>query len=320
MLTLHLTPEEPLVLAGLMEDNPRDFLAALGLLRITSELWTDAGISLAWNNDGHPVMHVRLNLPDDWVALLCASVQALNRIEPHPFVHHKVIKVPQAAMRNHMTRSLEFVKSAGPLHHIPVALYSGFASQIHTDKDGMTNVTAYSFSNGQGGKELLRDVKELINSQMAPASLCGDLLGLPECRRDAKSFRWHPAEFRAAAYRPHDPGAGIKGDVLLDFASANVLAFFGLTFYPVVDRASREETLGLSSERLNRERSDYFTWPIWGQPIGIDAIASLLHHPAVHSAEKNPKVLACLGVKRLRRSRRFSSDKSLYFAPSFSVG
>ena len=121
----------------------------------------------------------------------------------------------------------------------------------------------------------------------------------------AKSLRWNPVEFRPAAYRRHDPGSKQKGDETKDHPALNVLAFFGMSFYPTVQAASGSETAGL--HRLMRE--DYFIWPIWNSALRADEIAALVC--------ANPRQwVPAAGAKTVWRSKRISSDKSLYFAPA----
>lgn len=311
-----LGPESPLVLTALREDNPRDFLAALGLLRLLDSLWPQSIVSLAWNTDGHPVIHARVALPDDWPVQLVAELAALNRVSPHPFVHHKVIKTNHRLFRASVEPALKMRAGGYSLSKLPAMLYAAYASQVHDTEKDECSPTAFSFSNGQGGKELLRDIAELIVAELSPANLIADLTGDLAALRDAKSFRWHPAEFRAAAYRSHNPGGGVKGDVTLDYPVANIMAFFGLTSYPVVDRSQAEQTLGFSRRYFDHKSFDCFTWPIWSYPMGVDIMSTLLWLPQLHSNDLRLHELRAHGCIHLWRSRRFSSDKSLYFSPA----
>ena len=198
-------------------------------------------------------------------------------------------------------------------------LYAAYASQTHDLEEGKTSTSAFSFSNGQGGKELLRDISEMIARELSPDGLIRDLMGDPSARRDAKSFRWHPAEFRSAAYRAADPGAGVKGDSMLDYPSANILAFFGLSFYPVVDRVHTRETSGISEHRIGGVREGSFSWPVWEMNLRPDSLTSLLHMPQLHASNGQSAAFRYSGCSRAWRSRRFSSNDNLHFSPAIRI-
>lgn len=312
-VTISLTPDQPFACPGIRDDNPRDFLAALGLLRLLHTSYPAHGVSLSWHSDGHPIYTATTTLPESALEELVADLQRLNAETPHPFVHHKVIKVPLAGFRKAIERSTSH------FHPLPELIYAAYGSQVHDSEKNETTPTAFSFSNGQGGKELLRDISELIQNEFTATQLLTDLSGKSSARKDAKSFRWHPAEYRAAAYRAADPGGNVKGDVFPDHPSLNILAFFGLTFFPVVDRTRHPSTAGFSRQKHGRTSSEFFTWPIWSPPLDLDTLSCLLLHPALHAAVIEPAILRSLGCTGAWSARRFSADKSLYFSPAAQI-
>ena len=295
-----------LPLPGLREDNPRDFLAALGLLRLIDLQWPDSGAMLAWDVvQGHPILWTAQELPADWSARITRSLHELVRdsvkTPKGPLFHGAVIKTSPEQFRGAAEASLVVGEqsASNPLAALAPMLYAAYAPQ--TEDRGEMEFSWFSFGNGQGGKNLLLDAAQLT-AGLEPDDIRLSLLGqaLP---KSAKGLRWNPAEFRAAAYRSHDPGKGIKGDDTLDFPSFNVLAFFGLTFFPCVPTQRRGLTAGMHSQ----ERETFFQWPVWSPPLGPCVISSLVllspdgRHPA-------------RGIEHWWQCRRFSSDKSLYFA------
>lgn len=310
-----LSQGSPFICTGIKEDNPRDFLAALGFLRLLEEFYPDNKVAMGWIADGHPSFTAIEALPGDFLERLVAGLKELNTRQPHPFVHNKVIKVPLPVYRSAVRGSLECDTHAG----ISPALFAAYGSQIHDAEKGEVSPSYFSFSNGQGGKELLRDVSELIESELSAPQLLADLKGEASATKDAKSFRWSPVEFRSAAYRAADPGSNVKGDVVLDHPSLNTLAFFGLTFYPVVDRAARAYTSGFARRKSGAGTVDHYSWPVWDAPLSVDSLSSLLLHPALHSETCDPFVLKSIGCQKVWRSRRFSADKSIYFSHATTV-
>jgi hypothetical protein len=291
-----------LELPALREDNPRDFLATLGLLRLVSLQWPQLAVGLGWDaSSGIPRLHATQPLPADWSETLVASLHSLAADPAQPLFHGNIVKTDSTVFRLAAEGAVIFARqSAHPLRTLSPLLYAAYSSQ--NVEDGELHVTAFSFGNGQGGKNLLLDVSQLI-AAIKPGDLAAAVAGALE-PVSAKSLRWHPAEFRAAAYRSHDPGKGIKGDDTLDQPSFNVFAFFGLTFYPCAPRARGGATLGMH----RRDDGTGFEWPIWSEPLTPDAVSSLLH--------RSPDIASPCGIVRRWRSRRFVSDKSLYFAPA----
>lgn len=295
--------DQILHLPALREDNPRDFLAALGLLRLVSFQWPDRQVYLSWPEDiTGPALHISPALPETWSAELAASLKKITPAPPGPLMHGEIVKTTADSFRAAARTASSFPEnSEHPLALLAPLLYAAYSSQNTHPEDGL-HISALSFGNGQSGKKLLLDVAQLV-AALDPDSISSALLGTAK-PVSAKSLRWNPNEFRAAAYRPHDPGKGIKGDDNPDFPAMNVLAFFGLTFFPCIPRISSGSTAGI----LRRPDGVFFEWPIWKTPLSTDAVASLLTFPA--DVARPP------GITRRWSSRRFSSDKSLYFAPA----
>lgn len=298
--------ERTIELKGLREDNPRDFLAALGLLRLLELLWEESAPSLAWKRNGTPNIHLVNGLPNKWHLEMIGALKELFGRDPSPVCHGNVIKSESNAFRNAVQKSLEYQDSDAPLALLPSLLYASYSSQLTEEKGDKVEPTWFSFSNGQGGKNLLKDIQEMVKL-LEPEEFLKSLVGegVPV---SAKSFRWNPIEFRSAAYRSHDPGSGVKGDDTLDFPVFNIMAFIGLSFYPTVPGKSGGWTLGFVAEK----RRNYFQWPIWEMPLRPVEVSTLLH---AAPEQMNPQ----RGVNQIWRSRRFSAEKSLYFAPAEMV-
>lgn len=292
-----------LLLAGLREDNPRDFLAALGLFRLIDLLWPECQAHLFWDQDrGCPCMEASDVLPNDWCCSILSELKNLSEPADSPLFHGAVIKTEICEYREAVSKARKFAETGQALARLPQLLYASYASQLADENDGKTEPTAFSFANGQGGKNLLRDARELILA-IKPEDLHASILGKGEAVA-AKSMRWSPREYRPAAYRSHDPGTKLKGDDTLDLPAFNLLAFIGLSFFPSVATLRGSRTLGFEGEY----RPEYFRWPVWKTPLGADSLQTLVCLPLAFLQSE-------VGVVRVWQSRRFSADKSLYFAP-----
>jgi len=291
-------------LPGLREDVARDFLAALGLLRLLDVKWPEFAVKLAWNcEQGHPVISANESLPDGWCEQIVADVKALEEHEDSPLFHAEIIKSEGRVFRGAIRRSLRFSESQHCLSRLPEVMFAAYGGQVPDPKTGMIDPTLLSFANGQSGKFLLRDVRELIREWM-PCEALAALQGIAKPRA-AKSFRWMPQEFRPAALRAHDPGSKVKGDESLDVPSLNVFAFFGISCVPTVSARN-----GVEVAAFSRDSAGWcFRWPIWDQPLSVSEVIALLCLPKDH-------LLPLSGITRVWKSRRLVAEKSVYFSPA----
>ncbi|MCS1407283.1 MAG: hypothetical protein M2R45_00440 [Verrucomicrobia subdivision 3 bacterium] len=305
--------EHSIELKGLHEDNPRDFLAALGLLRLVALLWPQLHARMGWCGDPMTAKVVTASpLPGDWNERAVTSLQDLLEHDPDPIRHGNVIKTTVNCYREAAKRALRFRENQCELADLPSLLYAAYSSQIEPKgakkiKEGKEiEPSWFSFANGQSGKNLLKDVGELIQS-IDGSELLNTLKG-EASPKEAKALRWNPMEFRAAAYRGPDPGDNAKGDTTLDFPAFNVLAFIGLTFFPSVPTRDGGKTLGC----VEKPNQKYFQWPIWEVPLGCDELATLLQ-----TSLQDIKSNRHQGVVCMWRSRKFYPDQyGVYFSPA----
>jgi hypothetical protein len=291
-----------LELPGLREDMARDFLAALGLLRLVDLKWPHLLPKLSWSPDqGIARLHLTETLPPNWCQTLVADLQSLETDPLSPLFHGEIIKADFQVYRVAVRRAVEFGKSNHALAALPEFLFAAYGGQMADPKNGQIEPTLLSFANRQSGKSLLRDARELIRALDADgihAALIGD--GKPVL---GKSFRWTPQEYRPAAYRAHVPGSKVKGDQALDIPAFNVLAFIGLASVPTCN--VQDDTL---TAALHRDQTGWsFRWPIWSTPLSVDEATALLAFPASRSLPD---------VVRTWKSRRLVAEKSVYFAPA----
>lgn len=351
-----LGPDHPLVLTALREDNPRDFLAALGLLRLLAVIDPQQGPRLSWSS-GNPVFSwndachewhasrlrdlirelVTFCTFDEAIATLVRKLisdeycaPAFRPVRDNTLVSNLVfwpvasaqkyengMNILQTVFRNAVGSLIrdDASKESSKVAELQLRMLSALASQVHENSDKKRNVqkcnmSMFSFANKQGQKYLLYGVQKAA-LELTETDVSEFLAGrcLPVV---CDTFRWSPDEYRPSAY------AGSNSD-FLDVALVNILAFFGLSFYPVVERMWSEETLGMSSHRTNGRTTDHFSWPLWTTPAPVDVVFSMLHHPTVHGERVDFQQLAAQGVTAVWRSMRFSADKSLYFSPAARV-
>ncbi len=91
--------------------------------------------------------------------------------------------------------------------------------------------------------------------------------------RGLKVFSWSPAQDRAYALRAVDP----SGDKKLGTPGADWLALRGIGLLSSAPVGSQIQTSGVHGGWKNAR----FSYPLWPMSMGVDAVTSLLRHPAV---------------------------------------
>lgn len=290
-------PTFQLELPGLREDNPRDFLAALGLIRLIDILWPSTKANLSWSSQkGIPSITSEHPLHHDftqqiWNLLREIKIQDHSPLEPVP-----VEAVSPADFRKKVEQAIKRDTK------IEVLLLAAMASQTEMEKASRRS----DFIIESGQRRVIKGVCDMLAEEFFGPSLLDEIEGRAIPVKVSNSSRWNPAEFRSAAYTTTDPA---KTD-FLDHPGLNVIAFIGLTFYPVVDSSKNKSTPGFTRTPGNNQ----FSWPIWSEPLAPDEITSLLHHPEVHFGELNHLLLSAIGIDRIWRTRKFGDANNKYFS------
>jgi hypothetical protein len=187
---------------------------------------------------------------------------------------------------------------------IVVRILAGMASQIDVEKKSRRS----DFLIESGQRRVVKGVYDMLSDLSYGPALLAEVQGLAQPVKVANSSRWNPAEFRSAAYTTTDPA----NTDFLDYPGLNVLAFIGLTFYPVVDIQGDKATLGFSSS--HGRSGSHFSWPVWGGPLAVEELSAVLHHKEIHKERPDPQILHAIGILRVWRSRKFGDTNNKYFA------
>lgn len=286
-----------LELPGLREDNPRDFLAALGLLRLVSIRWPDSSPQLSWTeHTGVAKLSMATALPDDWGKCLWSQLLEWKASDCNPFGHGKIEMIAPEAFRELLMK-----ESQRSVFH--ARFYPALAAQIPREKMGRRS----EFIIESASRSVLNGINSLLGLTRRIPDVADDFAGIGSTYEVSNTSRWNPAEFQSAAYMGSDP----EKTNVRDHVSLNIFALLGLTFYPVVDTTRGRRTLGMV-----REEGDLrFSWPVWNYPLSPDELGSLLHHPSVHCQLAEVTTLKGLGVFQVWRSRKFKQNgENLYFS------
>lgn len=322
-------------LPALREDNPRDFLAALGLLAVFRFSHPEKEILLRWDIETqNPTIFCETGIPDDWLQTHCEWVAQQFLTDDLPPDLAKEIRtwlnVEYASKSQKFIReeiqlnSLIFGATAKTIPSIARRLFefdadksgcsshpslatslrASLISQCHDEKPDTKKrifkcLSDFSMANKQGQKYLLLGAQRIARDWYQPALVEACLAGNQELIEEAPSLRFSHLEGRDAAYFGTIP-------TYADLPPLNLLALLGLTLYPVVDSLNHAVTTGFYGNQ--------FRWPIWSDYLGFDVIRTLLHSSAILTKNPSSTDLRATGVRRLWQSRRYEANKSLFFA------
>jgi len=293
---------------GLDGSNPLAFLATLGVLRGLILGQRDDGLQLHFApGTGTAVLRGPLSLDRTTLPGLLAGVLR-DLAKPDSIAGFgDVIGVPQAVYAAFVTAGLTHAAVSPNTPESAGALFAAsYACSVVVDsKKLVVTPTRLSFTNGQGGKNLLKDFRTLaacVTADQIATSLFDPWSYSDE---DQPTFRWDPADLRPYAHMATDPGTTSTRSVM----GANALAFLGLSFFPVVPTSAGLATTGVTGSR----NDEALTWPLWSHPCTADLVASILH------TDLPPADQATMGVFVHYRARRMVVNKGVYFAPSTAV-
>ncbi len=294
-------------LDGLEPDNLLAFIALLGLLRVLEEAQPSWRPRVLWTINEpplRPALWVPKTASED--AVVEAAADGLRTLAPrHDFGELVDLKI-------HPARAAERLREAAinaEEDPYTAGLWAALVSNAVTYKE-KTRPTPLCLLGG-GRQRFLKNLAWVANQPTPPTRNISEAECLQEAlfrrwhRQDnTQSFRWDPNEDVRHAYRWRAP----TDDKEPTQHGANRLAAIGLsvlTVVPQLSHAGKTQLGVLCAVHAANDRSIFFGWPIWREPIGLAAIRALLGHPHLD----NPKTCTALGIVERRRTRRISVNQ-----------
>jgi hypothetical protein len=285
-----------LELPALREDNPRDFLAALGLLQWLTLLFPRLSPRLSWSKESpSPRVSTLQKLPDDWSACLWNELLAWRALHPNPFGHGKILDITPAQFRI----LLQTPEWDDYLRRFHTGLCGQHAPAKHHRRS--------EFIIESASRSVLSGVDSLLSHPRKRVDFASEIAGNAPKHTVKNTSRWNPAEHQPGAYVAHDP----EGNKVRDWVGLNILALFGISFYPVIDTANGCLTPGF--RRVGKDKE--FTWPVWTIPLDLDSVRSLVLHPGIHGENCSRTALLALGVRSVWRSRKLKEGNNDFYSP-----
>ncbi len=293
-----------IVLNALIGSHPLAAMAAFGLLRCCDQMEETAESKLSWQYDGDwvGVLHVACDLSREQ---LVAALVEHQRGRSHAafLTWNDDIKVPPPEFARHLRAARS---AASPSHREAADFFAAYGSELATDKTAKKNVKPTAFHMTAGQQKFIKSVRELAKS-LDPACLrtarqtqearqreCeaafSEALFGPWCYRDSEhSLGWDPSTEALHALSAVAPTTAGPSSV----RAAVWLAFESLPLFPCFAENGQLLTTGFD------DRNEWFSWPIWHEPISLCALRSLIVAPLNDTFE-----LTARGIVAVYRARR----------------
>jgi hypothetical protein len=277
-------------LPALHGHHPLGFLAACGLLRCYVEPGKrEAGLGWKHTDQG-------------WVAILHSKELALPEVIDK-LVLQAASQVDSVALkwsdkiddraRFRETGSTLIERSAGQDDPESLRLLPALASDIVVNDKGKLQPTLLDLTgSSQGFLNSLCDLSKDLTKDDFQEALCGPW----QYRDRAHSLGWDPQTQRLHALRHRVPeqdkeNRSVRGAVFL--------ASQALPLFPCFAVRGRLRTTGFHRD----DGDDWFTWPIWREPISVKTLRSLLAQPLTKDLKRR-------GIELMYRCRRVHTGGS----------
>ena len=89
-------------LPGLREDNPRDFMAAIGLLRLFEFLWPDNPPLISWESKS-PIISFANKPVDNWGDEIWSKLKRIAADQTNPLIGRKIEDISALELRGLLT-------------------------------------------------------------------------------------------------------------------------------------------------------------------------------------------------------------------------
>lgn len=288
---------EPLLLRGLDGANPLGFLAALGVA-ITSHGFSQE-VRLSWSVEQggwHPMLW---NCGDDKEQFLEALHKTLKSVSMAPFEIDKKLPFATDSFLSALRKAQE---KAAPKDRRTTDFLAAFGSEIHEDKGVFKDTSFRMVRSGDSSGQGLPAYALAIHKATDKDALRRALFEPWDYRDDDFSLRWDPLEDQRYALRWNDPSKAAKNTM----RGANALALQALMLFPTQPQSNGTATTGFFKASQRRE---FFSWPIWDQPLSLDVIRSLLYLADLHRDAPPRTDLVARGIVEIYHCERVAPNK-----------
>lgn len=298
-----------LPLPGLDGSNPLAYLTAIGTLAVCEQWarskdrpdWLGSSPRLCWG-DGHnphtPVLRLQGPVPDPEV--FCERLADHLVCQPDAHSAAAVIDILGDKSADTATAVRDAFQTTGPAGRVALDWSSALICDAVPDAASQLQTVRKDYLIGNLRSIIQRNTAEHLVRSLFHAWDYADAL-------NNQSLHWEPTEDRRHAYQWYmpsgDPTRSKRGGML----GANRLALEAWPLFPSFPAGDRVATRGFKGRRVTET---YWTWPLWQQPLGSDAIASLIALPQLQAETHHAPNLNQLGIRSVFRLQRILVGKT----------
>jgi hypothetical protein len=258
----------PLELTGLRGDHPLGFLAACGLLLSCKQFAEFSNTRLSWTRpetSGPFVAALHSQRVPDLASLTKIVNEQCTATRASPAFGWSS-KIDDREKYRHVALALLMEDSVSPANKQALAVFTALGSDLITNSKDSLQPTLLDLTSGN--QRFLNSIIQL-SEPLSEDAMRETLFGPWRYRDDHHSLGWDPQTQRLHALRNKLP----ERDKSNRSVRASVfLAAQALPLFPCFVRGGKLHTTGFYRDR----DEDWFSWPIWRAPIGVDTLRSLL--------------------------------------------
>lgn len=316
--------EKGLLLCGLDGANPLGFLAALGVLRTLTFAWPQRDVRLSWvthTGAWRARLHAQNPLLTEHIdsrQVVVGSLQsALKGFMDDPAIAfpEKNVKVEPREFRAYVEQLSQAEAVSRDSWDLAASFGTDGATESRGANQGKIKRSSLQMVNGGKRQDYFPIIRNLIN-KCSEEHLDQTLFHSWKYADSmvAMNLRWDPVDDRRYALRwddPSDTRTRKSGSQL----GANRLAIQSLPFFPVIPVGRTARTVCFAP----KGQTEFFEWPIWEHPIGMQVCSSILTQFHVRDAksDRSTRDLSRVGIVTKFKCERYAVDK--YQTASFGA-
>ena len=269
-------------LAGLKAHHPLGFLAACGLLRCLSQIVDDESsdrqskdidqVTLGWRiEDGkETVAVIHSEFPTDISAVSQRVLHMARRQHSSPaWAWSNKIDDRTKYLENSRSAVDELLENR--TSRCDTDMFAALASDLVAEK-GRLRKTAFDLTSGNQG--FLKNLRETakVDARRGEGQIEEALKGPWRYQDNDHSLGWDPQAQRVHALRGKAPENDKENRSV---RAAILLASFAVPLFPCFSVSGRLRTTGFH----HHDNGEWFSWPIWQEPISLAVLRSLISHP-----------------------------------------
>ena len=270
-------------LAGLKAHHPLGFLAACGLLWCLSQTADDESSDREWKDFGRAKLGWRIEDGRETVAVIHSEFPAGISDVSQRVLHMAKRQCSSPAMGwsnkiDDRTKYLEKSRSAvdkfldNGTARGDADMFAALASDILVTEKGRLRKTAFDHTSGQQG--FLKCLRETAKAatRKGEGQIEEALEGPWRYQDNDHPLGWDPQVQRVHALRGKAPTNDKENRSV---RAAILLASIALPLFPCFSVSGGLRTTGFH----HHDNCEWFSWPIWREPISLAALRSLISHP-----------------------------------------